>query len=76
MLEDILESKKSGLRVLILRYYGAEVADESLIKKLEDQGVRVVREKEDLHFDEAVSRMNEILAEEKRVAERLELARR
>lgn len=68
-LEDLLTSKKTGLRVLFVRGDGLDAASDSLIKQLVERGVRVERETEDLRYDLVIPKMEKILAEEKRAKE-------
>ena len=64
-LQQLLESTKKGLRVILLRDVRNNAVD-GLIQQLEGRGIRVVREEQKLDFDGAVRAMERVLAEEKR----------
>ena len=73
-LEDLLGTKKSGLRVILLKEYGIDDSIRSLIQRFEERGVRV--QLVDLDFEGAIIEMEEIRANEKRAAEAAEARRR
>ena len=68
MLQQLFESTKKGLRVILLPDYGIDARVKSLIKQLEGRAIRVVREEQNLDFNGAIRAMERILAEEKRAA--------
>ena len=68
-LQQLLESTKKGLRVLLLHdIYDSDTVD-GLIKQLEGRAIRVVRSQHNLDFDGAIRAMERVLAEEKRATE-------
>ena len=71
-LQQLLESTKKGLRVILLRDNGEEDAVDALIQQLEGRAIRVVREEQIFDFDGAILAMERILAEEERVVEKNE----
>ena len=73
-LEQLLESTKDGLRVVMLRDIGIDESVEALIQQLKRRGIRVVREEQILDFDRAIRAMERVLAEEKRAEEDAALA--
>ena len=68
-LEDLLSTKKAGLRVIFLNDYGIDDAIEPLIKRFQERGIRVERTGYNTGFAEAIVRMQEIIGKEKRAAE-------
>ena len=69
-LQQLLETTKKGLRVILLRDNGEDDAVDGLIQQLEGRAIRVVREKEGLNFNRAIRAMERVLAEEKRSEEK------
>ena len=68
-LEDLLKTKKSGLRVILLNDYEIDDGIRSLFQRFEERGVRVQLVDEELDFEGAVIEMRKIRMEEKRAAE-------
>ena len=69
-LKDLLETKKSGLRVIFLCIEEVDATLISVVQQLEDRGIRVERGGGDMDFANAIVRMEEILAKEKRLIEK------
>ena len=69
-LEYLLETEKSGLRVILLDDYGIDDSIKSVIQQFMERGVRVQMVDDDLYFnDGAVEEMDKIRAEEQRASE-------
>ena len=68
-LEELLEAKNSGLRVILLNDHGINDSSRSLIQRLEERGIRVQLLDEYRNFDGAIVEMEKIRAEEKRAVE-------
>ena len=64
-LKDLLETAKTGLRVVLLSTQIINGEMEVMIQQLEDRGIRVVREGRKLSFSRSVEILEEILEEEK-----------
>ena len=69
VLEDLLERKKPGLRVILLNDYGIDDSIKSVIQQFKERGVRVQMVHEDSYFDEAVAEMEKIREKEKRTSD-------
>ena len=69
-LEDVLATTKTGLRVVLLSDRVISDVLEVVINKLENRGIRVVKEKMEFDFFGAVERMEQIMAAENRAAEK------
>ena len=74
-LDEILGSAETGPRVIFIYNFNSNVALDSAIKRCEVRGIRVERG-EDMIFERAIERMEEILKEEKQAAEKAERERK
>ena len=68
-LEDLLETKKSGLRVILVNDYRIDDSIKSLIPRFQERGIRVQLVDGELDFDGAIVEMEKIRAKEKRASE-------
>ena len=68
-MEDLLETKKSGLRVILMNDHEINDSIKSLIQRFEERGVRVQLVDKHLEFEGAIIEMERIREEEKRAAE-------
>ena len=68
-LEDLLETKKSGLRVILVNDYEIDDSIESLIRRFQERGIRVQLVDEESDFSDAIDEMEKIRAKEKRASE-------
>ena len=73
VLEHLLTITKAGLRVVLLRDLAVNGELGVVIERLEDRGIRVMREEKELTFLHAIERMEEILEEERWEAEKAEV---
>ena len=72
-LENLITTKQSGLRVVLLRGWEIDDSIKELAKRLESKGIRVEMIKAPLSFSRAIERMEEIVAEEAKAAEAKEI---
>lgn len=68
-METILESTKPGLRVVLLGNREGEEEFDHYEERFAARGVRLIPPEDSLHFLDAIVKMEEILAEEKRAEE-------
>ena len=69
VLEDLLETKKPGLRVILLNDYGIDDSIKSVIQQFLERGVRVQFLAKYLDFERAIIEMEKIREKGKRAAE-------
>ena len=69
-LRELLAANKPGLRIIILDDHGIDDSVKSLIKLIEERGIRVQMVDEGLKFDGAIEEMYRIRAEERRATEK------
>ena len=67
-LEKLLATTKTGFRVIVLRDLVIDEEVEAAIKRLENRGIRVMREEKELTISHAIERMEEILAGDEKLA--------
>lgn len=68
VLQNLINRKRVGLRIVLLRDWEIDVDIKELVGRLERTGIRVEMRKAELSFSRAVERMEEILSEEAREA--------
>ena len=68
-LEEVLEAKKPGLRIILLNDYGIDDSVKSLIQRLEQRGIRMQLVDKGLDFDGAIVEMYRIRVKEQRATE-------
>ena len=64
-LEQLLEAKNPGLRVILLNDHGIDDRVKSLIKRFEERGVRITLVDKGMDLDDAIEEMYRIQAVEK-----------
>ena len=75
-MKELLSSTKAGLRVVFLGSREGEEVFDHYGERFATHGIRLIQPENRLRFDEAIVKMEEILAEEKRAEEKVEKKRK